>query len=110
MPGSLKLQPAALGVAFLRFVDDGQRAVRIFETGSFEHQAVHLAMEMQKELLADGTVVVEQFRMLAGFVEPYQRVRQVEKGDSALTDDLQIGWTTEGCGFLPLRGDVAAAS
>jgi hypothetical protein len=106
---SIQLEPAALGVAFLSFVDDGQRSVGVFETGGFQHQAADVAVEVEEELLADGAVVLQNFRVLAGLVEPHQRVRQIEKSNAALADDLQVGGAAEGGGFLPLRGDVAAA-
>ena len=100
----IEFQPAALGVAFLGLVDDRQRAVGVFQAGGFEHQAADVAVEVQEELLADGAVVVEQFGVLAGFVEPDERVRQVEKRDAALADDLQIGRPAERGRFVPLAG------
>ena len=56
-----------------------------------------------QQLLADGPVVVEQLGVLARFVEPDDRVGQIEEGDAALADDLQIGGPAEGGRFVPLR-------
>ena len=68
-----------------------------------------MPVEVHEQLLADGAVVVQQLRVLASFVEPHERVRQVEERDAALADDLQIGRPTERRRLVPLRGDVAAA-
>ena len=60
--GSVQFESAALGVAFLGLVDDGQGAVGVFQAGSLEHEAADLPVEMEKELLAHWAVVIEEFR------------------------------------------------
>ena len=40
----------------MRAVDDGQRAIGIFQAGNLQHQAAHQAVKMEEELLAQSVL------------------------------------------------------
>src|SRR4051812_40604971 len=58
LPGSIQLEPAAIRVAFLRLVDDRERAVSIFQTGGLKHKAADVPVEVHEQLLADWSVMI----------------------------------------------------
>ena len=66
----------------LRFFDDQQRAVGVFQIGRLADQAGHRAIELRQQLLAHRPLAVERFLVPAGLVEPDQRPRQVDEGDA----------------------------
>jgi hypothetical protein len=89
------------------FVNDLQRQVGVVETRGIAHETGHGAVELAQQLFADGALAFERFLVAAGFVEPDQGIRQIDKGDSALAGDLQRRRRPIGHGLLPRRGHVA---
>jgi len=98
-----------MGVAFLCLIDDCQCAVGIFQARSLEYEAADLTVKVKKELFAHRAIMIEQLGMLASFVEPDERVGQIEERDATLANDLQVGWAAERGRLVPLGRDVTAA-